>query len=153
MKLKFLFSTVVSILLFSCSNTSNKIPENVDSTSKVADAHHSEESEKIELNNGEKWVVDSNMIFHIRNIENDVNTFSKNENKDFKTISKKIQSHLDLLTSNCTMTGKAHDELHKWLLPFIDLVKELSDAKDIDIASEKFKVIQSSFLTFNTFFK
>jgi hypothetical protein len=153
MRLKNIFLIAISILLFSCSNTSNKISENVDSTSKVADSHHSEESEKIELNNGEKWVVDSNMIIHIRNIENDVNSFSKDDNKDFKTISKKIQSHLDLLTSNCTMTGKAHDELHKWLLPFIDLVKELSDAKDMDIASEKFKDIQTSFLTFNTFFK
>lgn len=153
MRLKNIFLIAISILLFSCSNTSNKISENVDSTSKVADSHHSEESEKIELNNGEKWVVDSNMIIHIRNIENDVNSFSKDDNKDFKTISKKIQSHLDLLTSNCTMTGKAHDELHKWLLPFIDLVKELSDAKDMDVASEKFKDIQTSFLTFNTFFK
>ena len=89
------------------------------------DHNHDDESEAIELNNGEKWQVDANMLTHIRNMENDVVSFAKVEQKDYKSLSEKLQSNIDLLTSNCTMKGKAHDELHKWLLPYIDLVKEL----------------------------
>ncbi len=64
-----------------------------------------------------------------------------------------ILAGFDLLTSNCTMKGKAHDELHKWLLPYIDMVKELSEAKDETEASKLFENIQISFTTFNKYFQ
>ena len=51
------------------------------------------------------------------------------------------------------MTGQAHDELHKWLLPYIDLVAELSDAKAETEAAKQFENIQNSFITFNQYFK
>ncbi|MBK9047964.1 MAG: hypothetical protein IPL74_15190 [Bacteroidetes bacterium] len=51
------------------------------------------------------------------------------------------------------MKGKAHDELHKWLLPYIDLVKELSEAKDETEAAKQFENIQTSFTTFNQYFQ
>ena len=85
--------------------------------------------------------------------ENDVISFAKVEQKDYKSLSEKLQSNIDLLTSNCTMKGKAHDELHKWLLPYIDLVKELSEAKDETEASKQFQNIQTSFTAFNQYFQ
>jgi hypothetical protein len=51
------------------------------------------------------------------------------------------------------MKGKAHDELHKWLLPNIDMVKKLSEAKDETESSKQFKNIQTSFTTFNQYFQ
>ena len=51
------------------------------------------------------------------------------------------------------MKGKAHDELHKWLLPYIDMVKELSEAKDETEAEKQFHNIQTSFTTFNQYFQ
>ena len=115
----------ISLFLFSCGNTSNEKSKEETETITHEEHQHDEESEVIELNNGEKWKVDANMITHIRNMENDVNSFAKVEQKDYKSLSEKLQSNIDLLTSNCTMKGKAHDELHKWLLPYIDMVKEL----------------------------
>ena len=86
-------------------------------------------------------------------MENDINHFANVEQKDFKSLAEKLQTNIDLLTSNCTMKGKAHDELHKWLLPYIDMVKELSEAKNETEASEQFKNIQTSFSTFNQYFQ
>jgi len=57
-----------------------------------------------------------------------------------------------LLTPNCTMTGKSHDELHKWLLPYIDLVKGLSEAKDETEAARQLENIQISLNTYNQYF-
>lgn len=51
------------------------------------------------------------------------------------------------------MKGKAHDELHKWLLPYIDLVKEFSESKDETTLNEQFQKIQTSFTTFNQYFQ
>ncbi|MBL7937551.1 MAG: hypothetical protein JNM51_17230, partial [Bacteroidia bacterium] len=136
---------VISLFLFSCGNTSNEKSKEQTETAAHEEHHHDDEMKTIELNNGEKWKVDANMITHIRNMENDVISFAKVDQKDYKSLSEKLQSNIDLLTSNCTMKGKAHDELHKWLLPYIDLVKELSEAKDETEASKQFQNIQTSF--------
>lgn len=144
---------VISLFLFSCGNTSNEKSNEQTETAIHEEHHHDDESEAIELNNGEKWKVDANMITHIRNMENDVISFANVEQKDYKSLSEKLQSNVDLLTSNCTMKGKAHDELHKWLLPYIDLVKELSEAKDETEAEKQFQSIQTSFTTFNQYFQ
>ena len=144
---------VISLFLFSCGNTSNEKSNEQTETAIHEEHHHDDESEAIELNNGKKWKVDANMITHIRNMENDVIFFANVEQKDYKSLSEKLQSNVDLLTSNCTMKGKAHDELHKWLLPYIDLVKELSEAKDETEAEKQFQSIQTSFTTFNQYFQ
>ena len=144
---------VGSLLLYSCGNSSNEKLNNQTEVDQHNDHHHDDESEAIELNNGEKWQVNANMITHIRNMENDVVSYAKVEQKDYKSLSEKLQSNIDLLTSNCTMKGKAHDELHKWLLPYIDLVKEFSEAKDETEASKHFENIQTSFTTFNQYFQ
>jgi uncharacterized lipoprotein NlpE involved in copper resistance len=145
--------SAISLLLFGCGNRSNDKSNEQIETAIHEEHHHDDESEAIELNNGEKWKVDANMITTIRNMENDINSFANVEQNDFKSLAKKLQSNIDLLTSNCTMKGKAHDELHKWLLPYIDMVKELSDAKDEKEASKQFEKIQTSFTTFNQYFQ
>ena len=144
---------VLSLFLFSCGNTSNEKSKEQTETVTHKEHQHNAEIQTIELNNGEKWKVDANMITHIRNMENDVISFAKVEQKDYKSLSEKLQSNIDLLTSNCTMKGKAHDELHKWLLPYIDLVKELSEAKDETEAEKQFQNIQTSFTAFNQYFQ
>ena len=145
--------SVISLFLFSCGNTSNEKSKEQTETVTHEEHQHNAEIQTIELNNGEKWKVDANMITHIRNMENDVNSFANVEKKDYKSLAEKLQSNIDLLTSNCTMKGKAHDELHKWLLPYIDMVKGLSEAKDETEASKQFKNIQTSFTTFNQYFQ
>ena len=144
---------VIGLILFSCGNTSNEKSKEQTETVTHEEHQHNAEIQTIELNNGEKWEVDTNMITHIRNMENDVISFAKVEQKDYKSLSEKLQSNIDLLTSNCTMKGKAHDELHKWLLPYIDLVKELSEAKNETEATKQFENIQISFTTFNQYFQ
>lgn len=145
--------TAFSFFLFSCGNTSNEKSKEQTETATHEEHHHEGETETIELNNGEKWKVDANMLLHIRNMESDVSTFSQNKQKSYKTFAEKLQTNIDLLTSNCTMTGQTHDELHKWLLPYIDLVKELSEAKGETEVAKKFENIQISFTTFNQYFQ
>lgn len=143
----------INLLLNSCSDSVNDLSNKHIEASIYNELQPEEESEVIKLNNGEKWKVDANMLNHIRHMENDVVSFAKEVQKDYKSLSDKLQSNIDLLTSNCTMKGKAHDKLHKWLLPYIDMIEELSEAKDETEALEKFEKIQNSFTTFNQYFQ
>ncbi len=124
-------------------------------SSKESEHHHSE-SDSIELNNGAKWKVVSEMMAHIRNMESDINLFSETkptELKDFTQLGTNLQKNIDLLTSNCTMEGKAHDELHKWLLPYIDMVDKLNKSKNNDEALRIFEEIKASYKIFNLYFE
>jgi hypothetical protein len=47
------------------------------------------------------------------------------------------------------MKGKAHDELHKWLVPYIELV----DAFSKDKSANQYTEMKHSFLTFNQYFQ
>jgi hypothetical protein len=118
--------------------------------------HEHSENDSIELDNGAKWKVVPEMMVHIRNMESDINRFSETKHtelKDFTQLGTNLQKNIDLLTSNCTMEGKAHDELHKWLLPYIELVDSLKKSKNIDDASQTFEKIKSSYKTFNIYFE
>ncbi len=152
MILKFIPVALLSLVLFSCNNESKETPV-VKEETRLESEHHHDEVTAIELNNGEKWSVDKDMMVHIRNMEKEVVAFGKNTEKDYAVLSKKLLANIELLTSNCTMTGKAHDELHKWLLPYIDLVGELEAAENEVKAVEFFKEVEHSFHAFNKYFK
>lgn len=143
----------VSFLLYSCGNNTNDKPTKHSELTVQNEHHHDDKSEAIELNNGEKWKVDSNMLVHIRNMENDIVSFLKEERKDFKSLGEKLKSNIDLLTSNCTMKGKAHDELHKWLLPFIELSEKFTIAPNKEEQEKIYQEFKKSFIEFNTYFE
>jgi hypothetical protein len=152
MILKFITVALSSLLLFSCNNESKEMPVMKEEKTQES-GHHHHDLTAIELNNGEKWTVDKDMMAHIGNMEKDLVALGKNVEKDYAVLSKKLLANSELLTSNCTMTGKAHDELHKWLLPYIDLVGELEAAENEVKAVEFFKEVEHSFHTFNKYFK
>jgi hypothetical protein len=145
LKIKIAFLATVVLFLFSCNT---KLKEEKTTEIKTEEHQHSE-SETFQLNNGEKWKVDDKMMAHIRNMEKDVASFDKKTPENYQVLADNLKKNLDLLTSNCTMKGEVHDELHKWLLPFIDLVDNFSKDK----SDEQLTEIQNAFKTFNQYFQ
>lgn len=145
LKIKIAFLAAAGLLLISCNTKSKE--ENIPEIK--TEKHQHSENETIQLNEGEKWKVDENMMLHIRNMERNVFLFSKENQQNHSLLAGKLKADIDLLTSNCTMKGKAHDELHKWLLPYIELV----DAFYKEKSANQFIEIQHSFKTFNQYFQ
>jgi hypothetical protein len=136
MKTKILSILIITILFFSCKT--DKKEEIILKPNKFTNI-------QIEVLNGEKWVVDKPMMDIIVNIKKDVMQFDGKTLEDYNNLSNKIKKHLDVLTSSCTMTGQGHDELHKWLLPFLDISKEFAKSKTLKDAQENYQVIKHSF--------
>ena len=137
---------LATLFLFSC-NTKTEQEPTADQPTVETEVHEHVTDEPLQLNEGQKWKVDDNMMVHIAQMEQDI--ASLDQPKDFEQLSENLNKNLGLLTSNCTMKGQAHDELHKWLLPYIDLVEAFATDKSVD----NYTAIQNSFSTFNTFFK
>lgn len=150
---KIIFISLLFYSLSACTSShENHEEHNTHSENEAAhEEHHHDDSEEIVLNKGEKWLVDSNMMSFIRKMEKAVTTFDSKKG-DYESLSKTLQENLDQLTSNCTMTGQAHDELHKWLLPYIDLVDVLANAENDEQAKSALEDLVDSFETFNTYF-
>ena len=127
------------------------------STSKTGSAAASHASHgtnaKLELNDGQKWVVDKPMMAHIRSMEKAVHDFEGTPGRDHAALATTIQDDLGRLVTNCTMKGKAHDELHKWLMPFLGFSAEYSKATDPSVQQQKFAQIKNALVVFNAYFE
>lgn len=93
------------------------------------------------------------MMAHLTNLENDVQKFDRTSEKDHTLLARNIQEHLGRLVTNCTMEGKAHDELHKWLMPFLAVTTAYSDASAPPVREEKLHEIKDSLQTFHAYFE
>lgn len=115
--------------------------------------HHGHEREVIELNNGQKWKVDENMMVYIAQMDEDVSGFSGSAIDEYKQLASALDKNIEQLTSNCTMEGKAHDELHKWLLPFIELTEQFSASDTEEEADKYYRHIKASLQGFHLYFE
>ncbi|MCB0401771.1 MAG: hypothetical protein KDD41_06790 [Flavobacteriales bacterium] len=115
-----------------------------------SETEHHHEHEAIALNNGEKWKVDDNMMLFIRNMEKATMGF---EGTDYAALAVEIDENIRSLTSNCTMEGQAHDELHKWLVPFIGLSEAFDVAEEEAEQERIYMEIKAAFEEFNTYFE
>ncbi len=100
-----------------------------------------------------KWKIDGEMMVHLRTAEQAVAGFSASEGADYAALAVELQEALELLTSNCTMTGAAHDALHVWLVPYMELVGNLGDAKDEASSEQVFGSLEAAFKEFNLSFE
>ena len=137
-------------LLMSCQQGKDKYTTKEVESLKI---HQQDDANTIKLNNGEKWKVDDGMMVHLRNMEGAIAKLENPSESECKALAIQLQQHLDLLTSNCTMQGEAHDELHKWLLPFIEQVDLFSSAKPSEEVKIEVSKLQESFVEFNKYFQ
>ena len=109
--------------------------------------------EKIVLNQGEKWIVDAPMMVELRAMEKAVQNFRANDQAGYQQLAEVLSEYIGTLTAKCTMKGQGHDELHKWLLPFIGMVKNLSEHSDIVDSEVEYGKIKEAFIILNKYFE
>ncbi|MHA3047821.1 hypothetical protein JSO59_010765 [Riemerella anatipestifer] len=142
----------LSIFLFwSCNNSSSKTTTH--QQDEIHETHHHDESlQVIELNNGEKWVVNSEMKPFVSKGAELVNVYVQENKTDFKELTTQLKEQNNQLIKSCTMKGKSHDELHKWLYPHLELVKELDNETDAVKAKEIVVKLQNSYQQYQIYF-
>lgn len=149
MKTNLILAIIFGFALFACSNTSNEKLAN-------EETHHQDEFESIILNDGKKWVVVPEMMTFIRIMESGIVEFAAKENptsEEYQQLAILIDENIRDLTSNCTMKGQAHDELHKWLVPFIELSKQFDVVTVINEQEKIYQEFKKSYKVFNIYFK
>lgn len=139
------------LLLWSCNNTTEKATEKQE-TETHAEHQHDESSEAIELNNGEKWLVNEEMKPFVMKGEELVNSYIQDNQTDYKALAQQLIEQNNQLIKSCTMNGKSHDELHKWLHPHLEIVKTLENETDATKANEIVSQLQYSYQHYHQYF-
>ena len=145
-----------SLVLFSCGNKAttevahDHDVENIDTQANEDD--HDAITGEIELDNGQKWAVNKEMIPYVLNGEKLVSTYLANNETDYAALAKNIGLENGKLIKSCTMQGKSHEELHKWLNPHLLLVEDLEDATTTDEAAAVIKKLEASYKMYHEYF-
>ncbi|MFK8037265.1 MAG: hypothetical protein AB8B74_03160 [Crocinitomicaceae bacterium] len=108
---------------------------------------------QLELNNGSQWEISRGMRKHFERINTLVNGFDSNNLVDFQILGDDIGKQTSKVIRKCDMKGKAHEELHKWLLPFLDLKEALVMTSSPEGGAAILEHIKSELAIFKTYFK
>jgi hypothetical protein len=112
-----------------------------------------DDSESLQLNNGDKWVVNLEMKPYILDAEELLVAFINLESTSYQELASQLKEKNSGLIKSCTMKGESHDALHKWLHPHIHLVNELEKENDPEKAKSLVRELHASFLTYHQYFK
>lgn len=149
--MKNVFPIILCLLLaYSCGNM---LDNSSGATNTQAEAQNPEATEKIELNNGEKWVVNEEMKPFIQKGEDLVQLYIQDEKTDYKSLAQQVKEQNSLLIKSCTMEGKSHDELHKWLHPHLELAEELEQAENEEESKQIVQKLKHSYQQYHSYFK
>lgn len=142
------------ITLMSCTNDSESQPDilTTDTTETVVLIEETNPHNLILVDN-QKWVIDEGMRVSIDSIDMRLASFNASTMDDYNALSTDLSHHTKSIISSCTMKGQAHDELHKWLLPFIDLRKELDSIADLSAGDSITQQLNRELIIFKTYFK
>ncbi|PKL85769.1 MAG: hypothetical protein CVV22_06330 [Ignavibacteriae bacterium HGW-Ignavibacteriae-1] len=147
----FAASILLTLFAISCNNNAQ---EKMDTENHSVDHDaHNHGTESIELNNNEKWHVNEEMKPFIIESEKVLNTYTETESNDYLTLASQLKSKNSELINSCTMQGKSHDELHKWLHPHMDLIEKLENAENENDANVIISDLKASFNTYHTYFQ
>ncbi len=92
----------------------------------------------VQLDEGKKWKANVETSQGINKMMASVKkAISKDiaELEDYRALGAALQTDFNEIFQKCTMTGEAHEQLHNFLLPMVDMVKTF-EQKDL-VACEK----------------
>jgi len=148
---KVLVLAISSFVLWSCNNSSEKAKSNQET--KQEEHQHDETSEAVELNIGKKWIVNDEMKPFVAKGEGLVTTYLQSSHTNYNELAQQLKEQNNQLIKSCTMKGKSHDELHKWLHPHLELVEALEKSANENEAKGIVLKLQKSNEVYHQYFE
>lgn len=144
---------LVGILATGCNQRHADEHDHSHHADSEASDHHHDDGRPLELNDGEKWIADDHTLTVVEDMKSEVSGFDSAGEKDYRVLAESLTRKLNLLIAGCTMTGEAHDQLHKWLVPLMENVKQLTVAETEADASQQVNDIDNALDVFGHYFE
>lgn len=166
MKKIFKLILVIAVLVFdvSCDSKTGKIHDH--SAAQQTDEHQQEkpashqtneqenaEGDVLQLNNGNLWEANLETTAGINNMKLLIKSFSEGDNMEaYATVKQNLEKEFGTIIAKCTMTGEAHNQLHKYLVPMKDLFDGLTSS-DLETRKASLNKINRHLEEYTKYFK
>ena len=140
---------ILPVIAISCNNNDTEHSHQ----NEVMDHNHDHEhSGNVMLNNGEKWQANPETHEGFTRMEAIIQEeLSANEETNCMQVKEKLIAEYDYILKECTMTGEAHDQLHNYLMPLSEYIKELNTT-DQTICRNTMKKIDNYIADYKNYF-
>ncbi|WP_055442397.1 hypothetical protein [Lacinutrix himadriensis] len=85
---------------------------------------------QLRLNHGNKWLANPETQGGVVKMNAMIEAFKTETNKDYNALGKKLAKQTSYIIKNCSMVGEPHDQLHVVLVPMLDEISNLKEAKN-----------------------
>ncbi|MAD30352.1 MAG: hypothetical protein CMC00_04920 [Flavobacteriaceae bacterium] len=156
MKSFLLIISFVSII--SCKEKSEKDQIPIEVQQETTDVTETKESHEnidgtVSLNNGELWLANPETTEGIQKMKKRMALFNNSENLEAYVILKAgLEEDFTELFEKCTMKGEAHNQLHNYLFPFLDLFDGL-ETPDLVVCKKSFSELNIHLNEYSNYFK
>jgi hypothetical protein len=153
---KLLTILLLANFLWACNNNSQS--DNIKASDSIESDHQPNEmiAEKLSLNNGVRWKVDSTTNENAKNLLFIVEKFNPGLEKsmtEYQQVAVDLQLGLNKMIGECKMKGADHQALHKWLEPLIQQVTVFKQAATKEDAVRSLEDIHTQLNLFAKFFE
>ena len=144
---------ILSLLLVSCKQSEEKKPTLLIEQKISTEESHESIDGIVTLNNGELWQANPETTEGILKMKERINSFNDFEKKEaYASLKEGLETDFTELFQKCTMKGEAHNQLHNYLFPFIDLFDSL-DSSDIETCKKSLKELNSHLNDYYSYFE
>ena len=148
-----IFFTLI-LLLVSCKQKAEKAPVPA-TTQQVETTEESHESVDavVTLNNGKLWLANPETTIGINHMKKRMRSFTEKESiEDYAKLKVGLEADFTELFEKCTMKGEAHNQLHNYLFPFIDLFDGLGSS-ELTICKKSFSELNNHLDQYSKYFE
>ena len=151
--MKYLFLCTL-IVFFSCKQNDKKKQDPVIEQQEVSSEEtHENVDGVVTLNNGKLWLANHETTEGIDKMKKRMSSFSEKENMEaYALLKEDLEADFTELFQKCTMKGEAHNQLHNYLFPFIDLFDGL-ESSELSTCKKSFNKLKAHIDEYSSYFK
>ena len=154
--LRLITIVAISLTIFSCGNTSEKkeVKKEITETKIVketeADQHDSDE--ELILNNGKRWEANLETTEGVKKLQMQLQGLSDKESVEaYTTLTKELEETFGEIFAKCTMKGEAHNQLHNFLKPMLQLFDGMKSG-DLEKSKYSYDILNKHLKLYKEYF-
>jgi hypothetical protein len=113
-----------------------------------ADEHAEPEFAPVQLDNGKKWIANTETTEGVKNMLVLVEAQLANPTADISVLRESMMAEFSGIFQKCTMKGESHEQLHNFLLPLKEKLEKLKEGEAQDVEE-----IKSYLSTYKNYFE
>ncbi len=151
--MKYLFLVTLIVFVSCKQNKEKKSVPILEQQEVSSEEFHKSVDGVVTLNNGKLWQANPETTTGINNMKKRMQSFTEIENIEaYSTLKAGLEADFTELFQKCTMTGEAHNQLHNYLFPFIDLFDGLAST-ELNTCKKSCNQLEVHLNDYSTYFK